>query len=78
MTSSEALILDIEPNLIVNEATPLNTPRTGLIGETKNKLTYYFWFIIDDYFCKTTYPATPAITEEWIGVTGVANTERNN
>jgi hypothetical protein len=45
--SSEALILDIEPNLIVNEATPLNTPRTGLIGETKNKLTYrlFFWFI---------------------------------
>jgi hypothetical protein len=29
--------------------------------------------LTDDYFCKTTYPA-PAITEEWIGVTGVANT----
>jgi hypothetical protein len=31
--------------------------------------------LTDDYFCKTTYPATPAITEEWIGVTGVANTD---
>ena len=74
--SSEALILDIEPNLILNEATPLNTPRTGLIGETKNKLTYRLFsgLLTDDYFCKTTYPATPAITEEWIGVTGVANT----
>ena len=74
--SSEALILDMESNLIVNEATPLNTPRIGLIGETKNKLTYRLFsgLLTDDYFCKTTYPATPAITEEWIGVTGVANT----
>lgn len=38
--SSEALILDIDPALIVNEATPLNAPRTGLISDTKNKLTY--------------------------------------
>jgi hypothetical protein len=52
--SSEALILDIEPNLIVNEATPLNTPRTGLIGETKktNLPIIFSGLLTDDYFCK--------------------------
>lgn len=75
-TSSEALILDIEPNLIVNEATPLNTPRKALIGDVKNKLTYRLFseILTDDYFCKTTYPVSPAVKEEWIGVAGVANT----
>lgn len=74
--SSEALILDIDPSLIVNEATPLTTPRTGLITDTKNKLTYKLFagLLTDDYFCKTTFPTTPAVAEEWIAVAGVANT----
>jgi hypothetical protein len=51
--SSEALILDIEPNLI-EWATPLNTPRTGLIGETKTNLpTDYFSGLLTDDYCKT-------------------------
>ena len=74
--SNEALILDIDPSLIVNVATPLNTPRTGLISDTKNKLTYRLFsgLLTDDYFCNTTYPTTPAVSEEWIAVPGVANT----
>ena len=74
--SSEALILDVDPSLIVNEATPLNTPRTGLISETKNKLTYRLFsgLVTAAYFCNTTFPATPVVTEEWIAVTGVAHT----
>ena len=73
--SSEALILDIDPALIVNEATPLNTPRTGLISDIKNKLTYRLFsgLLTDAYFCNTTFPATPAVSEEWIAVAGVAN-----
>jgi PBP1b-binding outer membrane lipoprotein LpoB len=73
--SSEALILDIDPALIVNEATPLNTPRTGLISDTKNKLTYRLFsgLLTGAYFCNTTFPATPAVSEEWIAVAGVAN-----
>ncbi|MFV8393642.1 hypothetical protein [Flavobacterium sp. LB2P6] len=73
--SSEALILDIDPALIVNEATPLNTPRTGLISNTKNKLTYRLFsgLLTGAYFCNTTFPATPAVSEEWIAVAGVAN-----
>lgn len=74
--SSEALILDIDPTLIVNVATPLNTPRSGLISNTKNKLTYRLFsgLVTDAYFCNATYPATPVVTEEWIAVAGVANT----
>jgi hypothetical protein len=74
--SSEALILDVDSALIVNEATPLNAPRTGLISDTKNKLTYRLFsgLVTDAYFCNTTFPATPVVTEEWIAVAGVANT----
>ncbi len=73
--SSEALILDIDPTLIVNEATPLNAPRAGLISNTKNKLTYRLFsgLLTGAYFCNTTFPATPAVSEEWIAVAGVAN-----
>ena len=73
--SSEALILDIDPTLIVNEATPLNAPRAGLICNTKNKLTYRLFsgLLTGAYFCNTTFPATPAVSEEWIAVAGVAN-----
>jgi hypothetical protein len=74
-TSSEALILDIDPALIVNTATPLNTPRTGLISATVNKLTYRLFsgLLTSSYFCNTTFPTTPAVSEEWIAVAGVAN-----
>lgn len=74
--SSEALILDIDSALIVNEATPLNAPRTGLISDTKNKLTYRLFsgLLTGSYFCNTTFPATPAVSEEWIAMAGVANT----
>jgi hypothetical protein len=74
--SSEALILDIDPDLIVNAVTPLNTPRTGLISDTKNKLTYRLFsgLVTGDYFCNDAFPATPAFSEEWIAVAGIANT----
>jgi hypothetical protein len=73
--SSEALILDIDPTLITNEATPINTPRTALISDTKNKLTYRLFsgLLTDVYFCNTVYPSTPVVLEEWIAVAGVAN-----
>ncbi|TDD75514.1 hypothetical protein [Flavobacterium caseinilyticum] len=73
--SSEALILDIDPTLISNVATPLNVPRTGLVSNTKNKLTYRLFsgLLTDNYFCNATYPATPVVSEEWIAVAGVGN-----
>ena len=76
--SSEALTIDnIDPTLIVNVETPLNTPRTGLIGSVKNKLTYRLYsngVLTPDYFCSTTVPVLPSIKEEWNGVDGVAGT----
>lgn len=71
--TSEALILNIDPNLILNEATALNTPRTGLIGTTKNIFTYRLFsnLLTGDYFCQTPVPITPVVSEEWNGVTGV-------
>jgi hypothetical protein len=74
--SSEALTIDfIDPTLIVNSETPLNTPRTGLIGSVKNKLTYRLYsngVLTPDYFCTTTVPVLPSISEEWNAVNGVA------
>lgn len=73
--TSEAFILNIDPNLILNEATALNTPRTGLIGSSTNALTYRLLtggIVTADYFCNATTPTTPAISQQWTGVTGVS------
>ena len=72
-TSSEALTLDIDPVLIANTETALNTPRTGLLSATKNKLTYrlYNGLITSAYFCNATLPQLPTFSQEWIGVNGV-------
>jgi hypothetical protein len=76
-TSGEALTLDnLESTLIVNEETPLNTPRTALIGSVKNKLIYRLYsngVLTADYFCKLIPPTLPTVSEEWNGVNGVAN-----
>lgn len=73
--TSEALILNIDPNLILNEVTPLNTPRTGLIGTTTNSFTYRLFtgggLLTGDYFCQTPVPTTPVLNQEWNGVAGV-------
>ena len=75
--SSEALTLDnIDTNLIQNQITPLNTPRTAIIGTTANKLVYRLFtngIVTPSYFCNTTIPTTPAISQEWIAEAGVAN-----
>jgi hypothetical protein len=74
--SSEALTIDkIDPALIVNTETPLNTPRTGLIGSVNNKLTYRLYsngVLTPDYFCATSVPILPSISEEWNAVNGVS------
>lgn len=74
--TSEALILNIDPSLIANEVTPLNSPRTGLIGTTTNVFTYRLFsnLLTSEYFCNATTPATPAVNEEWNGVAGVSGT----
>ncbi|TDE01437.1 hypothetical protein [Flavobacterium hiemivividum] len=73
-TSSESLTLNIDPSLIVNAATPLNSPRTGIIGTTSNVLSYRLFtgLLTADYFCGTTTPTSPAINEQWDAVSGVS------
>jgi PBP1b-binding outer membrane lipoprotein LpoB len=73
--SSESLTLDIDPTLIASTATPLNIPRTGLISDTNNKLTYRLFsgLLTGSYFCNTTIPSTPVVSEEWNAVAGVSN-----
>lgn len=74
--SGEALTLDnIDTNLVQNQITPLNTPRTALIGTTNNKLVYRLFtngVVTPNYFCTTPVPTVPAISQEWIAEAGVA------
>jgi hypothetical protein len=73
--SGESLTLEnIDANLIINEETPLNTPRTALIGTTKNKLSYraYNGLLTPSYFCNSIVPTTPIIIEEWNAESGIA------
>lgn len=69
---SESLTLNIDPELIINEDTPLDQPRKGTIGLIKNKLVYrgYGGLITADYFCKDKDPLLPIIEEEWFGQVG--------
>jgi hypothetical protein len=76
-TSSEAITLDnLDSSLIVNAETPINSPRTALLGSVKNLLTYRLYvngILTPNYFCNLIQPVLPSVGEEWIGVNGVAN-----
>ncbi len=76
-TSSEAIALDnLDTALIQNQITPLNSPRTAVIGATNNKLSYRLFtngVLTPNYFCNTTLPTIPAISQEWIAEAGVTN-----
>lgn len=74
--ASSALTIDnIDPALLVNEIT--TTPRTGLINAngTTNKVllrTYINGTLTQSYFCNTTIPSSPAVSETWIARDGLA------
>jgi hypothetical protein len=70
---SEALTLEIDPSLLNNEDTPLNSPRTALLSESKNILKYrlYSGLLNTAYFCNSSLPSTPIIAQEWNAVSGV-------
>ena len=71
----ESLVIEnIDSNLINNTV----GTTTQLIGDTTNKLVYRLYStslpsVVSDHFCVTTEPTTPAISELWTGVSGVAN-----
>ncbi|QBN18200.1 hypothetical protein [Flavobacterium nackdongense] len=76
-TSGESLTLDkLEPSLISNVETPVNSPRTALIGAAKNQLVYRLYsngVLTPSYFCNLIQPALPTVSEEWNGVNGIDN-----
>jgi hypothetical protein len=61
-------------SLIINQVTPLNTPRTGLISSSTNSLTYRLFtgVLTNSYFCNAITPTTPTISQEWNAVTGIS------
>jgi len=71
---SEALILEVENFTTLFENAATTSPRTALISAT-NKLTYKLFSnsVTDAYFCATTLPTTPTLTQEWNAVNGVAD-----
>lgn len=71
-STSESFTLNIDPALILNEVTPVGSPRTGVIGAATNKLVYrlYNSIVPPEYFCQTKDPSLPTIKEEWLGKTG--------
>jgi hypothetical protein len=76
-TSSEALQLNIDPSLIANQVTPINSPRTGLITATTNSLTYRLFtggVLTNEYFCNVVTPASPTVSQEWNAVAGIGGT----
>lgn len=72
---NEALTLEIDPSLLVNAVTPLNSPRIGLLGESNNLLVYrlYSGLLNTEYFCNSSIPSTPSISQEWNAVSGITN-----
>lgn len=75
INGSEALTLDIAPELIENAVTPAGTPRVGVLGTTTNKLLYTLFqsAVTPAYFCTAPTPSTPLLKEQWSGDAGVLN-----
>lgn len=72
-SQSESFTLDIDPELILNEVTPIDAPRVGQIGLVKNKLVYRLFtngVLKPDYFCQVPPPILPTVSEEWLGKVG--------
>ena len=71
--NSEALTLDIDPALIANEVTPVNSPRVGYTGTTTNRLSYRLFangILSTDYFCADPVPQFPTVLQEWVADDG--------
>ncbi|MCX6172096.1 MAG: hypothetical protein NT048_04565 [Flavobacterium sp.] len=71
---SESLILDVDNSTTLFENATTTTPRIALLSAT-NKLTYKLFSstVNNAYFCATTLPATPTLTQEWNAVNGVTD-----
>ena len=73
INTSEAFILNFADYADLFQNTVTATPRTALISAT-NKATYrlYSGTVTDAFFCASTTPATPTLSQEWTANDGVA------
>ena len=73
-------IQNIDPQLLSTDSSTLNTPKTGYISTTTNKLSYRLFTTAlttgtnESYFCGDTLPTVPAINEEWLADNGSGST----
>jgi hypothetical protein len=70
--NSESFTLIIDPTLL--NTTTLGTTKKGVISATKNILTYRLYtngVLTPSYFCNTTEPTLPTVSQEWKGANGV-------
>jgi hypothetical protein len=67
-------IENLDPSLLSTDI--LDTPKTGYISATTNKLSYRLFQTAlpnggnDAYFCSSPFPATPVVNEEWLADPG--------
>lgn len=69
----EALVMEAEPSLFVNEITPEGQPRTALINGTTNRIIYKIFDanVTGTYFCSTIPQTSPSVVQEWYAQNGV-------
>lgn len=74
--NNNALLLDVDPTLFLNEVTTIGSPRTRVINSTTNKVIYrvYNGSLNTNFFCAAITPSSPTLTEEWIAEDGVLGT----
>ncbi|MCF6128643.1 hypothetical protein L1S35_03095 [Flavobacterium sp. AS60] len=74
-SGGEVFTLDVADYEALFASEVTTTPRTRLISAT-NKLSYrlYNGTITDAYFCATTVPSSPTLTQQWDAVDGIEAT----
>ncbi|MFA7445528.1 MAG: hypothetical protein WCY89_06235 [Flavobacteriaceae bacterium] len=78
----EALVMEVDTDLFINEETPENQPRTALINGT-NRIIYKIFDanVNGTYFCSTIPQTSPNVVQEWYaqngteGVSGIIEVE---
>lgn len=74
-SGGEVFTLDVADYDALFASEPTTTPRIRYISTT-NKLSYrlYSGTITDAYFCATTIPTTPTLTQQWDALDGILDT----
>ena len=78
-TADQVITLNTDVSLFINEPTPIDQPRTAVIGQQNTSMTYkvYAYEVPqpNTFFCVLPQPTTtlPPLVENWVGENGIAN-----